>query len=263
MSRAFNKLLDFILCNIEKCKCFGGLKARVHSALFQKRVLPHFNLLHWLDEDDQPRCVDGRDKLISGNLPYPDTQPEFYKIVKSSTIHGPCGVLNQSALCTEDGECTKDYPKEFWERTVAIDDDFPLYRRHDSGLVLRARRGVLLKNAAWSRTTHTSHWSTAATSMWRSAPLSKRSSTCTSMFSRVQTGPVYGLRTRKRLSVRSNLDGRWVSPNEACWNIFGFKIRANLHSVVFLPVHLGGQETVYFNEGREAAELEQVLGGRE
>ena len=55
-------------------------------------------------------------------------------------VHGPCGHLNQSSPCMVDGSCSKNFPKQFCQNTVASDNGYPKYRRRDNG------RTVSVKN---------------------------------------------------------------------------------------------------------------------
>ena len=265
-SRAFNRRLKFILEDIEKGKCFGSLKARVHSIEFQKRGLPHCHLLLWIEEEDKPRCSDDYDKFISAELPCPDTQPELYKIVTSGMIHGPCGVLNQSAPCMKDGKCSKGYPKEFRERTAQNEDGYPVYRRRDNGRVFRTHRGMVLDNrwvvpySPYLFMKYNCHINVEVCSTVKAVKY---------LHKYVFKGPdraCVRVEAGERVvdEIKDYLDGRWVSPNEACWRIFGFGMHGSLHSVVRLPVHLPGQQQVYFEENAGSVEeLEKILGGKE
>lgn len=55
-------------------------------------------------------------------------------------IHGPCSVLNPTSPCMDNGVCTKGYPKQFIEKTLANVDGYPLYKRRDDG------HNVIIKN---------------------------------------------------------------------------------------------------------------------
>ncbi|KAL6726199.1 hypothetical protein Aduo_008195 [Ancylostoma duodenale] len=52
--------------------------------------------------------------------------------------------------------------------------------------------------------------------------------------------------------IRSHLDTRYSCPPQAAWNMFGFALHDRSHSVVRLPVHLPGQQEIFFQEGHGA-----------
>jgi ATP-dependent DNA helicase PIF1 len=50
------------------------------------------------------------------------------------------------------------------------------------------------------------------------------------------------------------VEGRYISPVDACWRIFGFDLHGQSHTVVRLPVHLEDAQTIYFNEGDDLSQ---------
>ena len=51
-------------------------------------------------------------------------------IVLRNMIHGPCGSVNPSSPCMENGRCTQNFPKEFSKQTsVDPDNNYATYRR--------------------------------------------------------------------------------------------------------------------------------------
>eukprot|EP00662_Eupelagonemidae_sp_cell21_P028982 gene28982-37925_t len=74
---------------------------------------------------DKPRTVADIDRVISAELPDPDTQPELFRLVTSHMLHGPCGAFNTSAPCMTDGSCTKHYRKDFRNATAWDVDGYP------------------------------------------------------------------------------------------------------------------------------------------
>lgn len=77
------------------------------------------------------------DRLVSAQLPDPDTNPKLYSTVVKHMMHGPCGDLNPRCPCmTEkpDGQpgqkrCSKKYPREFSDATDISRDGYPRYAR--------------------------------------------------------------------------------------------------------------------------------------
>ena len=48
-------------------------------------------------------------------------------------MHGPCGLSNPNSPCMVDGKCSKQFPKDFVEKTFAAADGYPHYRRRNDG----------------------------------------------------------------------------------------------------------------------------------
>lgn len=58
-------------------------------------------------------ALDMVDSLIRAKLPVSAEDPEYYDVVKTHTIHGPCGVPSTIIIQKKDSQCTKQYPKLF------------------------------------------------------------------------------------------------------------------------------------------------------
>ncbi|CAG8551625.1 6888_t:CDS:2, partial [Gigaspora rosea] len=48
--------------------------------------------------------------------------------------------------------------------------------------------------------------------------------------------------------IKKYVDGKYVSASEAIWRLFKFDLHARSHTVYRLPVHLEGQQQVYFKD---------------
>ena len=48
-------------------------------------------------------------------------------------IHGPCGASNPNSVCMVDGQCDKEFPKDFQQETMTNVSGFPVYRRSNNG----------------------------------------------------------------------------------------------------------------------------------
>ena len=64
-------------------------------------------------EEDKPRNRNDINKLICAEIPDPEENPELHSLVKQCMIHGPCGALNITSVCMEEGMCRKGFPKDF------------------------------------------------------------------------------------------------------------------------------------------------------
>ena len=57
------------------------------------------------------------DKVISAQIPDPETHERLHKLVTTHMVHKPCGAANPNAPCMKDGKCSKGYPKPFQAET--------------------------------------------------------------------------------------------------------------------------------------------------
>ena len=71
--------------------------------------------------------------LCSPPNPKPRSQPLLFDTVKLTMVYGPCGYLNVSAPCMQNGWCTKGYPKPFQESTSTNQDGYPSYACPNDG----------------------------------------------------------------------------------------------------------------------------------
>jgi len=59
--------------------------------------------------------------------------------------------------------------------------------------------------------------------------------------------------------VQHHLQGRYIGPCEAVWRLFEFRVHEEFPPVYHLPVHLPGEQPVFFAEGLSRAELQVQL----
>nr|GEW96301.1 DNA helicase [Tanacetum cinerariifolium] len=69
------------------------------------------------------------DEYISAEIHDPVEDPRGYKVVTELMMHGPCGVANPSASCTEKGICNKYFPKRYNDNTFFDINGHTHYRR--------------------------------------------------------------------------------------------------------------------------------------
>ena len=55
--------------------------------------------------------------------------------------------------------------------------------------------------------------------------------------------------------IDRHLQGRYIGPTEAAWRIFSFKMHEEYPPVIPLPVHLPGDQPVYFAEDMTSQEV--------
>ena len=80
-----------------------------------------------------PRTVEDYDRIVCAEIPDREQFSELYKTVTALMMHGPYGFSNPNSLCMVDGKCSKQFPKEFVEKTFPATDGYPHYRRRDDG----------------------------------------------------------------------------------------------------------------------------------
>ncbi|GMF34391.1 unnamed protein product [Phytophthora fragariaefolia] len=124
VARVYQMKLTALLKDLDE-GVLGRVQARIYVVEFQKRGLPHAHILAILAEEDKPRTWEIIDKLVSAELPDPETNPQLYETILTCMIHGPCGAANPSCACMKDVKCTKGYPKPLAEVTQGNVNGFP------------------------------------------------------------------------------------------------------------------------------------------
>ncbi|XP_057305466.1 uncharacterized protein LOC130642397 [Hydractinia symbiolongicarpus] len=138
VSRVFKLKLNQLVKDIYKNHVLGRTVAYVHVIEFQKRGLPHCHMLINLCNEHKLRTADDIDISICAEIPDPADQ-NLYEIVKSTMVHGPCGYLNPNSSCMKEGNCSKNFPKEFSNSTILNANGYPLYRRRNNGRTFQIR----------------------------------------------------------------------------------------------------------------------------
>lgn len=113
-ARIFKQKLIKMMNVMTKSQIFGEVRCHMYTIEWQKRGLPHSHILIWLKDKIH---TDSIDKIISAELPNPQTDPVLYDIVSSNMIHGPCGAFNHTAPCMKEEKCSKKYPRDFRKET--------------------------------------------------------------------------------------------------------------------------------------------------
>ena len=80
-----------LLADIKEKQMFGRVSAYVAVIEYQKRGLPHAHILVILDPEDKLHSPEQVDKIISAELPDPETEPELHELVKTHMLHRQCG----------------------------------------------------------------------------------------------------------------------------------------------------------------------------
>ena len=83
--------------------------------------------------------------VLSPETPDKEQFPELHKTVATLMMHGLCGLSNPNSPCMVDGKCSKQFPKDFIEKTFAAADGYPHYRRRNDGKFVE-KNGIQLDN---------------------------------------------------------------------------------------------------------------------
>nr|GEV40442.1 uncharacterized protein [Tanacetum cinerariifolium] len=118
-------------------RTFTGSPRVVYVIEFQKRGLPHAHILLWLEENYKCKTPNEIDDIILADMPSPIADPDGYKMVTNYMLHGPCGKDARNAACTNDGKCSKHFPKPFLVKTFLDEDGYPHYRRRDNKVTFK------------------------------------------------------------------------------------------------------------------------------
>ena len=92
------------------------------------------HLLLFLDENNKINTLEKVD-LISAEIPNEDIYPHLYDVVKQFMIHGACGEQNMGSPCMNKNtqKCSKNFPKNFNNKTSLNSSGYPLYVRRNDG----------------------------------------------------------------------------------------------------------------------------------
>lgn len=253
-ARVFKQKLKSLIDLIVKQHVFGETLCWLYSVEWQKRGLPHAHILIWLAQKIRPEEID---KIINAEIPDQNIDPELFQIVKTNMIHGPCGNLNMTSPCMENGKCTKRFPKDFLQDTITGVDGYPLYRRrkpenggqkftlnkrNDRNEVEIDNRWVVPYSPLLSKT-FKAHINVEFCSSVKSIKYICK------YVNKGSDMAVFSVQNENENDEIARYQmGRYISSNEAIWRILGFPIHERDPSVTHLAIHLENGQRVYFNE---------------
>ncbi|XP_045797949.1 uncharacterized protein LOC123892172 [Trifolium pratense] len=256
VSKVFKIKFDELMKDLTKRHILGKVLAYMYTIEFQKRGLPHAHILIFLHPSSKYPSPDDIDTIISAEIPNPDTDIELYNLVKKHMIHGPCGQSRKQSPCTVNGRCTKFFPKKYIEKTIVDQDGYPVYRRSsnshtvekngitlDNGYVVPYNKRLLLKYQAHINM----EWCNQSSSIkYLFKYIHKGYDRITATVVRSQNN-VTNEETQID-EIKQYVDCRYISPCEACWRIFSFKIHGRKPAVERMFFHLVGENTIYFTD---------------
>ncbi|QHN83755.1 uncharacterized protein [Arachis hypogaea] len=202
----------------------GKVKSYIYVTEFQKRGLPHVHMLLILENNDQLIDPEHYDSLVRAEIPSKEVEPYLHDAVLKHMIHGPCGTLDQSSPCMKNGQCKRNYPKEFAAETRRGDDSYPQYRRRFDTPV-QINQNVTVDNRwvvpynPWLLLKYDCHINVEICSSIKSIKYLYKY--CYNGPDRVAMEVHNGSNVDE---VQQFVDARWIAAPEACWRIFKFNL---------------------------------------
>ena len=119
--------------------------ALIYVVEWQKGGPPHVHILAICEPAYKPWGPEDYDKIVSAEIPDPETHPQLYTIVTKFMMHGPCGAANPKTPCMVGGVCSKKFPKDCVKETNAGPDGYPHYKQRQTGRCVN-KSGTFLDN---------------------------------------------------------------------------------------------------------------------
>jgi hypothetical protein len=246
IARVFREKVRIIL---EKIKS-GILEkhvGHVYTIEFQKRGLPHVHILIFLAPESRIHEPAMLDKVISAQIPDPETHPRLHALVTKMMVHNPCGEANPTSPCMKNGKCSKGYPKKFVEETSLAHDGYAIYARPNNGRTFTTADRKVIDNT----------WIVPYSPLLILLLECHANLECCISVKAFKYIHKYVYKGHDRTTmgfgetqdeIKLYLDSRYVSASEATWRLMRFKMHEETPNVVRLAVHLKDEQTVIFNE---------------
>ena len=248
--RVFELYLKELLEDLLKKHIMGKVVGHCITIEFQKRGLPHAHILLIVSDEDKPRTAEEVNKVVWAEIPDKDLNPELYKVITNSNMHGPCGRINPKCPCMEKNKCTKSYPMPLRSHTMVSEDAVPTLRRRskeeggrthkkwidgqeyemDNGWVVPYNPVLSLK--------YKTHLNVEVVRSTNSVKY---------LYKYIYKGPDKILVERTNDEITDYLSARYLSASEALWKIYGFKMHYRSPAVMKLACHLNEEQQIVFD----------------
>nr|XP_043629717.1 uncharacterized protein LOC122601004 [Erigeron canadensis] len=261
IARVFQLKLKSLLNFIKTENPFGDIEADLYTIEFQKRGMPHRHLLLWVSSSQRIKDAEDIDKYISAEIPDRVLQPDLYRIVSESMMHGPCGLARTNSPCMKLGHCSKKFPKIFEQTTCFDKNGYARYRRRSTTATV-VKNGIPLDNRVvvpynpllclyFEAHINVEYcgWSMLIKYLFKyisKSPdrihyLINRTPAITSDAT-TNTNPI------QVDEIKNFVDSRFICPHEAAWRILNFHIHERNPPVQMLAVHLENMQSVRFKD---------------
>ncbi|XP_027151019.1 uncharacterized protein LOC113751274 [Coffea eugenioides] len=258
LARVFRAKFKILKTELVTKKLFGDVAAYAYVIEFQKRGFPHAHLLLILKPQFKPLNPEAYDKIVSAELPDRKEHPHLYSLVVRHMIHDPCGKMNRNSPCMKNGVCKNHYPKGYSEHTTHGEDSYPNYRRRNDGRKIRVK-GYDLDNR-W--VIPYTPYLLALFDCHINVEICSTIKLVKYLYKYIFKGHdlvnfhIIADETPQDIDeIKAFQRGRWVSPPEALWRIYAFRLNEMTPAVYSLQVHLPGHQYVSFNQDSDLSQL--------
>ena len=169
-------------------------------------------------------------------------------------MHGQCGFINPNSPCMVGGKCSKQFPKEFVEKTFAAADIYPHYRRRNNGKFVEKsvksdNRHVVPYNPYLSKKYNAHINVEICTSIQSCKYLYKYAHKGPDMASVAIELEGNNEQSDKKVNeIDKFVNSRFVTTLEAFWRICGFDVHGRDPSIQRLAVHEQNLQMITFNK---------------
>nr|XP_027086673.1 uncharacterized protein LOC113708416 [Coffea arabica] len=254
LARVFRAKFEMLKVELLKKQIFGEVAACVYVIEFQKRGFPHAHLLLILKSGSKLLNPESYDKIVCAEIPDPVKNRHLYSLVIKHMIHGPCGYRDKQSPCMRAGKCKNHYPKNFAPYTVHGEDSYACYRRRDDGRKIKVRKHEL--NNLW--VIPYSPYLLALFDCHINVEICSTVKLVKYLYKYIFKGHdliSFNLVDQGSSGtideINSFQQARWVSPPEALWRIYEFRLTEMNPAVYTLQVHLPDQQFVSFDKSSD------------
>eukprot|EP00794_Sanderia_malayensis_P012595 gene12595-biopygen10032 len=215
-----------------------------------------------LANEDKPRTPEHVDRIISAEIPDENTHVHEHRIVKKHMMHGPCGILNPSCVCMQDGKCKKKFPKDLTQQAEFNVNGYPLYRRRGQTTAqLRQHR----LNDSWIVPHNLKlllkfdcHMNVEVCTTVKSVKYIFKYIHKGNDMAHVEIREGHEeANSRQDIvhdEIRQYLNSRYVGPHQAVYKLMQYEMHDKSHTIIRLAIHLPHQQPVYFTHPEQAAQ---------
>lgn len=242
--RVFHMKMRALLHDVLVNGVLGVVVAYAWSVEFQQRGLPHMHAVFIVRPEDKPHSPEIVDRVVSAQLPDPETDLAYFQAVTKHMMHGPCGRHNPGHYCMKQGVCRFDYPKRLQDVTTIPADGYtalarPFGRSVEMSPTFTADNSWVVPHNRYLLCRYDAHINVEASA---SIAVVKY------MFSYIYKGSkVTSAAVNNADEIKMFSDGRITSAAEAMWHVLGFATHKQMPAVQRLGCFLPDDPLVIFD----------------